>query len=167
MFEDHAAYVYHSLRRLGVRPSDLEDLTQEVFLQVYRKFDSYDPTRPTKPWLFAFAARVAANHRRLSKHEHEVVTDDAPVIVLKQTPEDRAEYADVRNKIATTLDGLSDEVRQAFVLHDVDGLAGPEIADALAIPVNTVYSRVRLAREALARALRHDYAPLAKKGGRR
>jgi len=59
LFDAHGVYVMKSLRRLGVRPGDVEDLTHEVFLTVLRKWDTYDATRPPRPWLFAFALRMA------------------------------------------------------------------------------------------------------------
>lgn len=61
MFEAEFEYVWRSLRRLGVDVRDLEDVSQEVFVRVFRRFDSYQPTRPARPWLFAFAFRCASD----------------------------------------------------------------------------------------------------------
>src|SRR5688572_18940673 len=72
IFVRELAYVVRSLRRLGVRHEEVEDMAQEVFLAAHVHLDRYDPSRPVRPWLFAFAARVAANYRRLSRHTHEV-----------------------------------------------------------------------------------------------
>ena len=59
-FDAELDYVWNALRRLGVREADLDDEVNEVFLRVHRQLAQYDPSRPIRPWLFAFAARVAA-----------------------------------------------------------------------------------------------------------
>ncbi len=64
IFDAHAGYVMKSLKRLGVRPADVEDLTHEVFLAVLRRWEAYDRARPVRPWLFAFALRVASAYRQ-------------------------------------------------------------------------------------------------------
>ena len=76
LFLEHASYVASSLRRLGVRDRDLEDLTHDVFLAVYRHLEDYDPARPIKPWLFGFAAKVASGHRRRKRYSHEIIAAD-------------------------------------------------------------------------------------------
>ena len=84
LFEAELDYVRHSLRRLGVREADLDDEVNEVFLRVHRQLASYDAARPLRPWLFAFAARVAAEHRRRAHVRREVpglpldIEDGAP-----------------------------------------------------------------------------------------
>ena len=69
LFKMHAGYVWNSLRRMGVRPADLEDLTHDVFLQVHRHMGQFDPSRAVKPWLFGFAFRVASQYRRRARSE--------------------------------------------------------------------------------------------------
>src|ERR1700722_10148496 len=63
LFQSELPYVWTSLRRLGVPARDLEDVTHDVLLEVYKNFDRYDPTRPLRPWLFAFAFRFASDYR--------------------------------------------------------------------------------------------------------
>jgi RNA polymerase sigma-70 factor (ECF subfamily) len=72
IFEDHFDYVWNSLRHFGVRSVDLEDLAHEVFLRVHERLAEYDPSRPLRPWLFAFAFRVASAHKRLARHHAEI-----------------------------------------------------------------------------------------------
>src|SRR6187401_472416 len=79
LFREQFGYVWHSLRRLGVAERDLEDLTQQIFLDVYRKLDTFHPNQPVRPWLFGFALRVASNYRRLARHVWELFRPaDAP-----------------------------------------------------------------------------------------
>lgn len=153
IFRKQFGYVWNALRRLGVAERDLEDLTQQVFLDVYRRLDSFEPGRPIRPWLFGFALRAASNHRRLARHVLELFrTQDAPspglapdeLLVARENAE-RAERALARVELNR---------RAVLLLHEVDGHTMPEIAEALQIPLNTAYSRLRLARDEYERAFR-------------
>lgn len=150
IFDAQIGYVVQSLRRLGVREADLEDVAQEVFVAVYKHFPQYDATRPCRPWLFSFACRVAANHRKLARHRREIhhahfehVESDVP------TPEERTGRRQDCDLVHKALLEIDFDRRVALIMHDLDGFAVPHIAQALNVPVNTVYSRVRLARQSL------------------
>jgi RNA polymerase sigma-70 factor, ECF subfamily len=145
VFDAHYDYMWHSLRRLGVGSSDLDDIVDEVFLRVHAKLDSYDPERPIRPWLFAFAVRAAADYRRLSRHSVFVDSDQESVDPAL-TPEEAAIRSDAGRLVQRGLDALSLPTRAVLVMYEIDGRDMKEIADALEIPVNTAYSRLRLAR---------------------
>ena len=146
IFDGEFAYVCRVLQRLGVRTMDLEDQAQEVFVAVHRKLADYDRNRPVRPWLFSFAFRTASNYQRLVRHTRErpleVETLDA-----EGTPESHLQDREAQRLVLAALDGVPLERRSALIMHDIDGFSAPEIADALAIPLNTVYSRVRVARD--------------------
>ena len=100
-FRAHAAYVAESLRRLGVAPADAEDMTHEVFLAVHRRFSEYDRVRSGKPWLFAFAIRIASNYRQRSSFRSEVlgssgddpeIADSRPDVLAKLEQDASAEH---------------------------------------------------------------------------
>lgn len=153
MFELETAYVLRSLRRLGVAPADLEDMAHEVFLAVHAKLAVYDPARPLRPWLFAFVFRVASHYRRSARREAPLLPEDEP--------RDERDLADValekdakRRLVLEALDGIELARRAVFILHELDGTALPEVAATLGIPLGTVYSRLRLAREDFARTVR-------------
>ena len=69
----NAGYVAASLGRLGIAAGDRDDLVSEIFVRVHEELATYDADRPIRPWLFAFAARVASEHRRLARHRREVI----------------------------------------------------------------------------------------------
>src|SRR5262245_45054218 len=75
VFEAELDYVFATLRRLGVPPRDLEDVAHEVFLRVHQRWNEYDPSRPLRPWLFAFALRLASDYRRLARHRRELFAE--------------------------------------------------------------------------------------------
>jgi RNA polymerase sigma-70 factor, ECF subfamily len=153
--DEHADYVRASLRRLGVRPEDSHDQMQEVFVAVHRSIGDFDRALPVRPWLFGFCRRIAANYRRLRHVRAQF--DEIEVDSVQGRAPALDDALDARRAVAllyAALDVLSDEHREVFILSAIDQLSGPEIARALEIPLNTVYSRTRLARRALEGAMR-------------
>ena len=147
-------YVWSTLRRLGVQERDLEDLCHDVFVVVFRNLAVYDARRPIRPWLFGIAFRVASDYRRSARHRREVTgTTREPVC-----PAPRADEVMLRRErqrlVASALEALELDRRAVFVMHDIDGHVMPEIAAALGVPLNTAYSRLRLARADFAAAVR-------------
>ncbi len=147
IFERELAYVLATLRRLGVRPDDLRDVAQEVFVTVHRILDDYDPERPLRPWLFGIAYRIALRHRSLARHTREVLEPPAELSDLAPLADVQIERAEARALVHRALARVEIHRRAVFVLSDIDGLAVPEIAAVLGIPLNTAYSRLRRARE--------------------
>jgi RNA polymerase sigma-70 factor (ECF subfamily) len=154
VFRDHFAYVVHSLRLLGVHERDLDDVAQDVFVAVHQKFADYDASRPIKAWLFSFAARFASNYRRLARHRHEAQVDADSVA------DGSSDGTPFRQMQLSFLQGALGEMEEpqriALIMHDIHGLTATEIAAALEVPLNTVYSRVRRARKALRRIAARD-----------
>jgi RNA polymerase sigma-70 factor (ECF subfamily) len=153
LFEAELPYVVRTLRRLGAAERDVEDLAQEVFVAVHRRFAEYDPVRPPRPWLFAFAYRVASNHRRLARHRVEHPDADAGGRASDPGPGPH-EQRESRELLLRALERLPLERRTVLVMHDLDGFTAPVIAETLSVPVNTVYARLRIARQELERAVR-------------
>jgi RNA polymerase sigma-70 factor (ECF subfamily) len=160
IFDGECAYVWHTLRRLGVHERDLEDVTHDVFVTVHRKLDDYDPARPIKPWIFGIAYRVASDYRRLARHRREVVSSmsagEGGFEPADERPAADERYAAAQSRALVTeaLGSLEIDRRAVFVMHELDGHAMPEIARVLSIPLNTAYSRLRLAREQFAVVVR-------------
>lgn len=152
-FEREVSYVMRSLRRLGVADRDLEDVAHEVFLAVHARLATYDPSRPARPWLFAFALRFASHYRRAERREVDL--SHVPEIASGAPSADVAlEQDDKRRLLLAALDALDLDRRAVLILHELDGVACPDIARSLGIPLGTVYSRLRFAREDLEAAVR-------------
>jgi RNA polymerase sigma-70 factor (ECF subfamily) len=154
IFDTEFSYVWNTLRRLGVRDADLRDQSQEVFLVVHDLLPDYDPHRPIRPWLFAIAYRVASRYRSLARNKREIVGGDPA------EPEDPAPRADQRLEadearalLLEAIEGIDLPRRAVFILSEIEELPMAEIAASLQIPVNTAYSRLRLAREDFAAAV--------------
>jgi RNA polymerase sigma-70 factor (ECF subfamily) len=164
LYRAELPYVWHSLRRLGVPRADLEDLAQEVFLRAFRSFASYDPTRPLRPWLFAIAYRLVGDHRALSRHRHEQVAEaDAADPALG--PEASLERRRAQELTLRALGAIALDRRAVFVMCELNGHTAPEAAEAQGIPLNTAYSRLRLARVEFEREVRRLLAGPTEEGG--
>ena len=152
VFEAEFSYVWTSLRRLGVYERDAEDVAHELFMEVFRRFASYDEARPIRPWLFAFAFRFASDYRRLSRHRVEVLAEHEA-----EEPFPRADDVliakDAQRMILAALEKIDVDRRAVFILHELDECPMSEIAKTLSLPVNTAYSRLRLARAEFQQAI--------------
>jgi len=141
LFEAEFGFVCRALRRLGVHEADLPDVAQELFVIVHRRIGDFDRTRAPRPWLFSFAVRFASNYRRLARHD--IVSSDAVVVAQAGGGDSGAEARDL---VLRALSRLSFDRRTVIVMHDLEGFPAPDIASDLGVPLNTVYSRLRLAR---------------------
>ncbi|MDF2696876.1 MAG: polymerase sigma factor RpoE [Labilithrix sp.] len=143
-----------TLRRLGVRTADIEDVAQEVFLIVHRKLDSFDRRRSIQLWLFGICVRVAAAHRRLARHRRQVHGEEPPFAVDDgPLPDEEIAAEQNRKLVLAALDGIDPQRRPVFVMYDLNEFSVSEIAETLSIPANTVYSRLRAAREEFRQAV--------------
>ena len=153
IYRDHVEYVWTTLRRLGVWPADLEDVAHEVFVTIHRRRDDFDATRPMRPWIFGIALRAASRYRRTTRRRREVSGDHLTELAdHARGAAGELEHRDARRIVFGALDRLNDEQRAVFVLHELEGKSVPEISSELDVPLNTVYSRLRLARGRFAAA---------------
>lgn len=156
IFREHGAFVWRALRRLGVAHADVDDAVQEVFVVVHRKLGEYEGRSQLRTWLYGIAVRVAAAQRRRAHARHEVATEEpvAPETASGSNPEGAAAEREALVMLDRALDELDDEKRAVFVLYEVEGLEMPEVAEALACPVQTAYSRLHAARKEVEKSMR-------------
>lgn len=153
VYREHADFVWRSLQHLGVRPPDLEDVTQEVFVVVHRKLGTFDGSSRITTWLFGICLRVADRHRRRAHFRYEQREQEPPERVDVHTPEDRLAERQKQLLLQRALDSLGLEQRAVFVLFELEGRRCAEIAELLAVPVGTVHSRLHKARKDMLAAL--------------
>lgn len=157
LYRSEFTYVWKTLRRLGAPSRDIEDLAHDTFVVVHRHLPDYDPARPLRPWLFGIAVRVLSDYRRAFRNSHELLQPGRSVgqAVDGAPPQDEKLAGDqARALLLRALDVLDLDRRVVLVMHDLDEVPMPEIAVALAIPLNTAYSRLRLARADVAAAIK-------------
>ena len=153
VFASEFAWVWRTLQRFGVRQADLEDLVHDVFVVFHARRAEYDTTRPLRPWLMGIAFRVASDHRRRASYRNEMLQEPEEQADSKPSPESASARAAERRLLLAAFDAVEPERLAVLLLHDVDEVAVPQIAEALGIPLNTAYSRLRLARGELQRAV--------------
>jgi RNA polymerase sigma-70 factor (ECF subfamily) len=156
LYEAHVDFVWRNLRRLGVPESEAEDRTQEVFVVAYRRYEQFeDRGHGPRAWLFQIVLRVASGARR-HRRRHPEVPDGGDALDRETVDPPQAD-AFARREALSRLDaalGAIDLGRRAvLVLHEIEEMTAPEIALVLGIPLNTVYSRLRVARCELEQAL--------------
>jgi RNA polymerase sigma-70 factor (ECF subfamily) len=153
LYDAHFKRVWSALRRLGVREPDVMDLTQKVFFTAYTKLDEFEGRSRISTWLYGICQRVASDHRRSAAVRREVATDASELDIKTAVPD--ADDDQQRQALAEAiLNKLPEAQRSVFVLFELEELTGVEIAEILEIPVGTVRSRLRLARETFAREVR-------------
>lgn len=145
-YEAHFHFAWRVLRRLGARDEELPDLLQEVFLVAHKKLPGFQGRGRVTTWLFSICHNVfrAARRRRREQPLPDDQSNDAAAAGAS-----REDVLSARQLLLA----LPEEQRVVFLLFELEGLSGDEIAEALSIPVGTVRSRLRLARESFRSAL--------------
>src|SRR5436190_6983803 len=151
-FDTELDYLFQTLRRLGARPREIEDLAQEVFLVLHRNWPTLDTTRPLRPYLFGVAFRVVCAHRRRRAREIPFATVDAEDGAV--SPEGALQSKESVAVLLAALDQLPLARRAVLVMHDLDGVPVADVAERLSLTRFGTYARLRKARKELATAVR-------------
>src|SRR6478609_136760 len=158
----HSARVYRLAYRLTGNPHDAEDLTQEVFVRVFRSLASYTPGT-FEGWLHRITTNLFLDQaRRKAKIRFDALADDAETRIPSRavTPDVAVLDGLFDDDVETALAALPPDFRAAVVLCDIEGLSYEEIADVLGLKLGTVRSRIHRGRTMLRKALAHR-APVA------
>jgi RNA polymerase sigma-70 factor (ECF subfamily) len=150
--------VFHIAYKFTGRHDAAEDLTQEVFLKLFKSLDKFNRDADFSTWLSSVARNYCIDHYRASKREKEVVVDDLLAFDLApasmgSNPHRALEDRDRRSFLRKGLEALPAKLREAVVLRDLQGLSYQEMAERLHLPEGTVKSRINRGREELTRLL--------------
>ena len=152
-------FVWATTRRLGVDPSAVDDVVQEIFIAVHGSISSLQRAEALKSWVYSVARRTISNHHRAVRArggKGSTVVDDE-LESPHPTPFDVTQKNADLQLLANLLAELDEPKREVFALVELEEMTVPEVAEALEIPVNTAYSRLRAARLAFEAAVaRHD-----------
>jgi RNA polymerase sigma-70 factor (ECF subfamily) len=151
-FRREVAYIFNTLQRLGARPSEVEDLSQEVFIALRRSWDNYDPARPLRPYLFGLVFRVFSGYRRKFKREVAFATVELRDTALNA--DELLQSKQTRAVLLSALEKIPLPRRAVLVMHELDDVPMRQVATALSIPLFTAYSRLRKARKELEATVR-------------
>ncbi len=165
----HADFVWCSLQRLGIRPADLEDVMQEVFVVVHRRLASFDGSSLLTTWIYGICLRVAAGHRRRAWIRRELPTAELPDedgTPPSERPDELVAARQARAALDRVLERMDLEKRAVFVMSEIDELPAGEIAAVLGVPVGTVWSRLSAARKQFQVMLGRERPGLGRGAGR-
>lgn len=144
---EYGVFVWRTLRRLGVREADIDDVCQEVFVVVHRKLPEFEPRASIKSWLYGICIRSAAAHRRKAPVRREVPTESPEEgSTAHGGPEASLASREALVMLDRALDALDADKREVFVLYEVEELAMSEVAQIVGCPLQTAYSRHTAAR---------------------
>ncbi len=153
-YDEHFDFVWRSLRRLGVPEASLDDAAQEVFLVAFRRGNEFEGRSSVRTWLFGIAWNRARELLRGARRRPEEPLPDVLPAAPRADQEQTAIEREALRFAYRVLDELAPERRAVLVMVDVEEMTGVEIAEILGVPVNTVYSRIRLARRDFEAALK-------------
>lgn len=150
-FNDVARWI----RALGGLPADVEDLTQEVFLVVRRKLSGFDG-RNLRGWLYRIAQRTVRDYRRRAWFRRVFLgggsaPDHYDTASTDADPSDLFERKEAEGLLRGLLGQMSEVRRTTFILFEIEGYSGEEIAEMQGIPLNTVWTRLHHARKEFTR----------------
>lgn len=140
------------------RHDEAEDLTQDVFLKLFKSIKTFDRRANFSTWLISVSRNLCIDHYRSVRREHDAVTHDIDVVTLAQPSTIDSPYAmlERRDRVAllrAALDKLAPSLRMAVMLRDIQELSYQEIAERLGVPEGTVKSRINRGRTELARQI--------------
>lgn len=166
VYQQHFDFVWRLARRFGAEDGAVDDVVQDVFVVVHRKLGDFEGRSSVRTWLYGIARRVVADHRKKRSRRRETAIEEAgPVEEPAVGPEGRVAQSQRLARLREILDLLPDEQREVFVLAELEQMSAPEIVELTGTKLNTVYSRLRLARRAFERALARLRAAEAEERG--
>lgn len=160
VYDEFFDFVYRNARRLGVPPSAADDVVQEVFVVTHRRLSEYDGRASLQSWIYGILANTVRDFRRSFRRKQAPLVsaeldDDLALATSDSSPESAAQNQRDAATLLALLDELPDAQRELIVLADLEQMSVPEICECLGGNLNTVYSRLRVARQALKAKLVH------------
>jgi RNA polymerase sigma-70 factor, ECF subfamily len=141
-------FVWRCARAFGSKSDEIDDVVQDVFLVVQRRHAELKDERLARSWIYSITRRVVSTHRRRRRERDSSGAPDVDTLGSPdQSPLAAAERQREVRLLSALLDGLDDRKREVFVLSEIMEMSGREIAETIGVPMNTVYSRLRAARE--------------------
>lgn len=149
VYEAHVDYLWRAARGMGVAPTQIDDVLQDLFLVVHRRLPEFEGRASVRTWLTRILLRVVSEHRRRYRRKesgHDELQEEA-LDTQQPTPDEEAARNQAVALLSQILGTMDEDQRVVFVLAEIEQLPVPEIAASLEVNVNTVYSRLRLARK--------------------
>ncbi len=153
IYKAFSSAVYTIALHITRNRHDAEEVTQDVFVKIYRGLKNFRFSSSFGTWIYRIAVNAAINMHRSRSRRTELTEQVKDVSMLPDATgtitKDVIDKQDAKMKLAVMLENLSAEQRSCIVLREIEGLNYKEMSDVLGIPLNTVRSRLKRAREAL------------------
>ena len=152
LYQEHVDRIYRMVCRFGVEPGEVEDITQKTFIIAHQRMQEVESVENVGAWLRGIAVKVIGHHRRWSgvrrvKRWLVQATFGDEAAAPPDTPEEGVASQEDQAKVRAVLEEMSPKLREVLVLTEIEDCQPAEVAQILGIPVNTVRSRKRLAKE--------------------
>jgi RNA polymerase sigma-70 factor, ECF subfamily len=171
LVQRHHRRIYNICYRFAGSADDAQDLTQDVFIKIYRTLNSFDPDRAAfMTWVTTVTRNLLVDHFRKSKQDRLTDSLDAPPSEHEDaqplseqikdhalTPDAHAQSLEISETVHKALQKLSPDLREAVILRDLQDMDYKDIATTLRVPEGTVKSRINRGRAELARLLQRTY----------
>jgi len=146
VFSGHAPFVWRVLRHLGVAHHDLDDVCQEVFLVVHRKLAAFERRSSLRTWLYGICRNAARDYRGRA-HRRREQTGELAEEATFEGPDSELDRRRAWVLLGRILDGLAEEQRTVYLLHEIEEVPMAEVAEAMSCPLQTAYYRLHAARK--------------------
>jgi RNA polymerase sigma-70 factor, ECF subfamily len=150
VYDDYFDFVWTCARRLGVPSDAVDDVVQEVFVVVHARLKTVEKPASLRSWIYGVVRRTVSTFHR-SRRARSAGEAPAPVDdcsdLMQPSPLDLAVLSDDLKLLWRLLGELGPLKREVFVLAELEEMTMPEIAEAIGVPLNTAYSRLRVARQ--------------------
>ncbi|HET9956514.1 MAG TPA: sigma-70 family RNA polymerase sigma factor [Polyangiaceae bacterium] len=157
VYERFFDFVWASTRRLGVGTEWIDDVVQEIFIVIHQRLHSLERPDSLRSWVYGITRRTVSTYHRARRSKGagtDTLSLNADTLETQSpNPLELTEQNDQVKLLESLLAELAPPKREVFVLAEIEELSVPEIAEALEIPLNTAYSRLRAARQAFEAAL--------------
>lgn len=150
VYHDYFDFVWAGARRLGVSTAALDDVVQEIFMVIHTKLQTVRQPESLRSWIYGVVRRTVSDHHRAQRTRDASTGAYALVTELQnyapRTPSDIKEQTEQAALLFDVLGEIDWPKREVFMLVELEEMTVPEVAEALEIPLNTAYSRLRVAR---------------------
>lgn len=164
LYSQHGPTLRQTVARLAPM-LDADDLVQETFVVALQNVSRLERVVHPKAWLFGIALKLTATRRRTAKLRRFFGLDEVVELPAVDAPSRTMEQRDAQRRVERALESLSQAHREVFVLFELQGLRGEEIAEACGVPLKTVWTRLFYARKQVAAAIERGLVTEARTSG--
>jgi RNA polymerase sigma-70 factor (ECF subfamily) len=168
IYEKYFTFVWSIASHMGVDRAELDDVVQDIFITIHGRIRTIERPESLRSWVYGVIRRVVSGYHR-TRRTRLIYTGTAGLEPEFQhpecvTPQQGAEQSEQAKLLWQLLNEIDTAKREVFVLAELEEMTAPEIAAAIDVPLNTVYSRLRAARQELEKGLRRHEARTPMRG---